>query len=206
VATDLGARTRQLQNAVTSLPGVRGARVQLDGSGVGFIRVLIAPDRDPQDMVRAVRAVARRRLGVELDPGRIQFISAGPVRLASPPSPRVQLAALTSERARDGFTARVTLVRGAEVFEGERTSAPMRAVELRAVSAAVTEAAQTALGALVEPKLVDIVEAGSERIALVALDYEKRTLIGGALVGIDENDAIARATLHALNRLLGRPG
>lgn len=49
---------------------------------------------------------------------------------------------------------------------------------------------------------VDIFNFGAERLAVVSISSKSDTLVGSAFVRADELDAIARASLDAVNRVI----
>ena len=199
-----GARIRELQRAITSLPGVRGARVQLDPSGTARVRVLVVPEREAAATVRDVRAVALRRLRVEVPPDRVEVVTTG---VASGNGHRRRdhrrrLASLAVERTDGRFTARVALDLAGDRLVGASEAPSVRKLECRSVAGAVLESVKELVTDEVVLDEVGFVSVGDARLAVVTLQRHSRPLIASALVSSDEHDAIARATLHALNRVL----
>ncbi|MFN2490269.1 MAG: hypothetical protein ABR529_11135 [Actinomycetota bacterium] len=197
-----GAGIRELQNAIVELPGVRGARVQLDLSGVGYVRVLVVPESDPRQIVRDVRALGRSRFGVDIDAARVQVVSAARPRARTRVRPRRRLTSVATERSGGRFTARVALTAGSRVVEGVGRASAAHESEPRSVVVAVLHGLRDAVEDGLELDHVDMLTVGDARLAVVTLNGAARMLIGSALVTSDEHDAIARATLHAINRTL----
>jgi hypothetical protein len=178
-----GGRIRELQRAITSLRGVRGARVSLDASGIGHVRVLVVPERSVADTIRDVRSLALRRLRVDIDPARIEVISAG---IQSPDPRRThrrKLASLSVERNNGRFTARIALDFGGDRLVGASEARSVRKLECRSVAGAVIDGVRELLEDRVDLDEVDLLSMGDMRLAVVTLHRD-------------------RGMLHALNRLL----
>jgi hypothetical protein len=118
-------------------------------------------------------------------------------------SRRRRLSSLTVARSDDGFTAKVTLDLEGDALRGEIESPAGRRFELRSIGLAVLDALGKLLEFEVQLESVNLIQVGDTRLAVVQLNTETESLVGSALVRYDEHDAIARATLDALNRLIG---
>jgi hypothetical protein len=199
---DASARIRELQRAITSLRGVRGARVQLDASGIGHVRVLVVPERDVAQTVRDIRDVALQRLRVDIAPERIEVVVPGRAAPAALEPPRRRLASLTVERTNGRFTARVALDLEGDRLVGASQAPSLHKFECRSVAGAVLHGVQELVDGPLLLDEVTLVAMGDARLAVVTLLLATNTLVGAALIRTDEHDAIARATLHALNRAL----
>jgi hypothetical protein len=192
---------RRLEDAVGQLHGVRGARADLDPSGAPSVRALVLPEVDPASIERSVRSLARSA-GVMLAPDAVQILRAdlpGPTSR----SRRRKLSSLAVARSDDGFTAKVTLDLDGDALMGEIEAPAGRRFELRSVGLAVLDALGKLLEFEVQLDSVNVLQVGDTRLAIVQLNTETESLVGCALVRYDEHDAIARATLDALNRLIG---
>ena len=119
---------------------------------------------------------------------------------------RGKLAGLASGESVPGFGVQVELDFGGEIRRGESYAITGgRDQERRALVRATLNALHGLLGFDVEPEGVDVVEVGTRRLAVVSLDRGTDILVGSAVVRIGEDDALARATLDALNRFLVAP-
>jgi hypothetical protein len=197
-----GARIRELQRALTSLPGVRGARVQFDAAGKARVRVLVVPERDVAETVRDVRGMALGRLRVDIDPARIDVLSVGDATGPRRAVHRRKLASLAVERSNGRFVARVSLDLAGDRLVGVSEVPSVHRFECRSVATAVLEGVRELVQDRIMLDEVEIISMGEARLAVVTLERGSRPLIASALVRSDDYDAIARATLHALNRVL----
>ena len=196
---DVKERLRRLEEAVGKLRGVRGARADLGPTGSPSVRALVLPESDPDAISGAIDSLARSS-GVDLLPDSIEILRADLPKAGR--SRRRRLASLSVTRSDDGFTVRVTLTLDGDVLVGEAQAPSGRRFEMRAVSLAILDG----LGALIEFDTqldsVNLLQVGDTRLAVVQLTTETDSLVGSALVRYDEHDAVARATLAAINRLV----
>lgn len=105
----------------------------------------------------------------------------------------------------DSLEVEIHLDFGSEIRSGKATAPRELAEERRAVVCATLEALRGLLPFDVRFEDVSIVLVGNRRLALVSLDKGTDTLIGSAIIRTDEDDALARATLDAVNRFLLNP-
>ena len=201
MSANLKERLRRLEEAVGNLRGVRGARADLDPTGAPSVRALVLPESDETAISGAIDSLARSS-GLPLGPDSIEILKAD---LPAPDrrSRRRRLGSLSVTRSDDGFTVTVTLELQADVLVGEAEAPTGRRFEMRAVALAVLDG----LGDLIEFQTqldsVNLLQVGETRLAVVQLSTETDYLVGSALVRYDEHDAVARATLSAINRLVG---
>lgn len=196
------AKARDLERLALRMPGVRGAKVEADPHGITAVRLLIVPERDAESTTFQVRELAAARLGIQLDASVIHVLrtttGSAPARVQ-----RRKLTSLTTERAEEMFRARVTLELPGDVLVGESQTPPGELFELRAVAKAVLEGISDLLDFPVEVELVELIRHAGRDVVMVGLHRETEKLVGTAVVRHDELDAVARATLDALNRFLG---
>ena len=120
---------------------------------------------------------------------------------------RGRLAAIASGDSVPGFAVEVVLEFGGKIRRGESFSAAGgRDQERQALVRATLDALTGLLPFEVDLDAVDVVTVGSRSLAVVTLDRTTDVLMGSAMVRIGEDDAVARATLDALNRFLLDPG
>lgn len=192
----------ELERAVACVRGVRGAKVEARHGRIETIRVLVVPERMDERTERLIRATAAKSLG-EIDLPKIDMLSAADGSLEV--GARRRLSSLIVERSGASFKARVALELGGDVLVGESSSSHSRRLELEAVARSVVGAAHELLDENLEIESAEMVEVGGRRVAVVLLTGRSVTLTGAATVDADDYEAIARATLDALNRRLGAP-
>ena len=203
VAGGIQELARRFEEAAAELPGIRRARVEVNGESI-VVRALVAPERT-DDLAIAVLTDLARRLELDLQPGSIEILRA------ADPDPegehrRRRLMSLTSERVEDRFVVRVVLELAGDLIVGQSEG---RAKTRRAEQELVVEAVVDGLSELLDftpvVEAVDLLTTGTTEVCIVALDSPRGTMAGAARLKLDEHDAIARATLDALNRPSLRP-
>lgn len=192
----------ELEAAVAALRGVRAARLHSRNGSVESIRVLVVPERDPGEVVQEIQALVWAHLGAEIDTHAIEVMKASGPGASSGRPKRRKLASLATKRAGDRFTAQVILELDGDLLIGEDDSPAGQRSEHRSVAEAVLDAVRRLAAAPLELGSADFVEMGDCRIAAVTVERRDDLLLGSSVVTFDEHDAIARATLDAVNRLL----
>jgi hypothetical protein len=197
----LQRNVRALEHALATLQGVRRAKVETDDYGITGVRVLVMPEREVKETIAEVQVTAESAIGVKLEPARIQVLSSTEVE-AGRRSGRRKLASLITQRSDDQFSTRVILELGDQALVGEVQSPLGVSSQYHSVAQAVLKAIDDLLDRTFDVNTVDVLSVGDSELAIVSLLGEVELLVGSALVKYDEYDAIARATLDALNRLL----
>lgn len=187
------------QRAVRDVPGVARADLRWpDPNGPATLRVEVVADADPErvvvDLARALAAHADIDLaGLEVD-----HVGQGVAE-------RPTFSGLRVDRRGSRLSVEVTLRWTGGYHSGEST-AHVDADPLRLVAAAA-ERALASLAGRPRFQIIDVWrqrgEIGSEHVTVMVRDLELgATTLGTALVRLDVNDAVVRATLDAVNRRL----
>lgn len=205
MSTDTASsQVNELEAAVAALRGVRAARIHSAGVSVESVRVLVVPERDAGEVVHEVQSTVWAHLGAEIDAHSIEVMKASAPLNGNGRPRRRKLSSLATKRSDDRFTAQVILELDGDLLIGEDDSPAGRRSENRSVAEAVLDAVRRLVSAPLEISSADFVEMGDCRIAAVVVERRDDLLLGSALLTLDEHDAIARATLDAVNRLLVR--
>jgi hypothetical protein len=203
MTTDTAApQVSELESAVAALRGVRAARIHSSGGAVDAVRVLVVPERDPGEVVHEIQGMVWAHLGVEVDSHSVEVMKASAPGATNGRPKRRKLSSLSTKRAGDRFTSQVILELDGDLLIGEDDSPAGRRFEHRSVAEAVLDAVRRLVATPLELSSADFVEMGDCRIAAVGVQRSDELLLGSAVVTFDEHDAIARATLDAVNRLL----
>lgn len=192
----------ELRSTLASLWGVRDARVDTDASGEITVRILGLPERTADETIRDV-LLAGRTLGLAIDPARVQVLRLNTESPTGQPARR-RIASLSANRYDEEFSVQVTLELYGDVLVGQSACPRGRRSELRATALATTEAARELLQFAVTIEAVSVFELGSIHTILVVLNRGPDALVGAAIVRDDVHDAVARATLDAINRFIAR--
>lgn len=192
--------TSLLEQALRELAGIRGARVVASPAGIESVRVLVIPERSTPGAIEDIISVVKRH-GGHVEHDAIQVMRVGE---AGNGTHRRRLSSIQIARSDERFTARVALELRGDVLVGESETPSGRRFEHRSMASATLDGVRRMLNLQVELESVNIFELGSDRLASVVLNVEGDFLVGSAMVRMDEYDAIARATLDALNRVISR--
>ena len=195
----------ELEGAVAALRGVRAARVDASPTGLESVRVLVVPERDASEVVTEIQGMVWAHLGTALDTHAIEVMKATGRASANGRPKRRKLSSLATKRSGDRFTSQVILELDGDLLIGEDDSPSGRRFEPRSVAEAVLDAVRQLIEEPLELGSADFLEMGDCRLAAVVVERTNGLLLGSALVTLDEHDAVARATLDAVNRLLTDP-
>lgn len=192
-------KARSLETAISAIRGVRRARVEATDDRIEAIRVLVIPERKTSDITNAIQRLAADR-SLPVDPSRIQVVRVD----TNGASGRRRLTSVATERTVDRFRSKVMLELGGDILVGESDVPAGVDFERRAMAAAVLSGVQELLEFHVELETVRVIDEGDHRIALVTLTRGSEILVGAAAVTTNDNDAVVRATLDALNRFTAK--
>ncbi len=195
----------ELEVAVAALRGVRAARVHSSPAGLESVRVLVVPERDAGEVLTEIQGMVWAHLGTSLETHAIEVMKATGAAATNGRAKRRKLSSLATKRSGDRFTSQVILELDGDLLIGEDDSPAGRRFEPRSVAEAVLDAVRQLVPEPLELGSADFVETGDCRIAAVVVERPHDLLLGSALLTLDEHDAIARATLDAVNRLLPGP-
>lgn len=201
----------EVESAIGRIPSVTAARIVTgQGGRIAEVHILARRDRAPKQLVRDVQSVALATFGLDID-----YRTVSVVQLDDPPieddaarasSPRVALVKISAEVTGHATEVRVHLGLDGDEFIGVARgpgSSGMRLVA-RAVVDAITPLVK---GSAVDIDFAEIVPAGPHQVALAVLrmgtNRGDQIVSGSAVVARDATDAMARASLAALNRLIG---
>ncbi len=199
---DAGA-VRRLEDSITQLRGVRRTRIETSRGAIRSVRILVVPERTGADVAGRVAALLLRETGQVLSPEQIQVLRAG--QSAPRPMQRRRLSSISTERTNSRFRARVVLELCGDTLAGESDAPNERTFELRSIARATLQGLSELLPERVELESVDVFGTGTHEVVIVAVDHVRGSLVGSALVRVDHHDAVARATLDAVNRLIAVP-
>ena len=222
----------ELEHAIRRIQGIQAARVVSGAGGrISEVHVLAGRDRGAKQLVRDVQSVILTNFGIDIDYRTVSIVQLDdvnarpePIGSASPPAPDRQPAPEPTPLATS--VPRPAIVRlqtetasfSTEVRVGVAVHANERAGMARGPSSAglrlVATATVDAVSAMLRASAVDVTSAelvtvGNAQVALVVLRLAtsrgEQSLTGSAIVRKDGNDAVARATLDALNRVIQAP-
>jgi hypothetical protein len=217
-----------LEAAILRIQGIQAARVVAGPGGrVSEVHVLAGRERGAKQLVRDVQSVILTNFGLDIDYRTVSVVQLDEVSApASAPAPQpgpapaavpVEPSAVPFDSRRPALTRLITETAAftTEVRIGVQAGAHERSglargpstSGLRLVASATVDALADLLSAsAVEVHSAEMITVGLVQMAVVVLRMATsrgdQTLTGSAIVRKDANDAVARATLDALNRVL----
>jgi hypothetical protein len=214
-----------MERAVGRIQGIQAVRVVAEDDRIAEVHVLANRARAPKQLVRDVQSVVLTNFGLDIDYRIVSIVlleeeqTVAPEREAAAPAEsdglgvdtavrgiRPALARIASETS--GFEADVRVLVRLDGAEQEGAARGSATAGLKLVAMAVIDAVRPQLGATaVDVEFADVVPAGSRQVAVAVLRLltgrGDNVVVGSALVRRDPNDAMAKATLDAVNRFYG---
>lgn len=207
-----GALARDAEAILRRLHGVSAARVELEDDGrIGQVHVLGSAERTARVLVADVIAALGAELGVRLDPAQIRVatLRAGQTQPGPAPIPaRLKVVGLTVSVLHDALEARVRLEHDGLAYEGAASGPPGMANGPEVVGLATLRAIELYLRSegVFQLKLATVMPLATQQVALALVAWggpEEDLFSGAALVRDDPRDAVVRAVLNAVNRIVG---
>uniref|UniRef100_A0A832I380 2-isopropylmalate synthase LeuA allosteric (dimerisation) domain-containing protein n=1 Tax=Eiseniibacteriota bacterium TaxID=2212470 RepID=A0A832I380_UNCEI len=219
--------TQQLESALKTLRDVEGASVQAAGSELREIHVLTASTRPAKQIVRDVQTLLLTRFGRAIDhrvvsvaytaPGGSPAPAAAPAPFEAAPAPvpaptpdgRIRFGSVNVYVAGPRAQAQVELRWKGIERVGSAAGNATREQSHHLVAAATVHAIEEFLeeGWALGVSGVEVVRVGRRDVAVVTLSLlahrDEKVLVGSCSVEQDVPQAVALATLAALNRVVG---
>lgn len=201
---------RALEKAIECLDGVLNAKVVGDAS-VEEVHVLARPAKSPKLLVRDIETLLKARFGIDVDHKKISVVTLDIEEEAKWFVPRLVLWGLGWKKTPDTVQVEVEVKLGERIYKGVATESASR---VRSHAFLVARATLNCLNQIVGDTLfvlhnVSTHHLGEIEVVLTFVDYaragtrkEEDLLVGTALVREDIYEAVARATLDAVNRKL----
>lgn len=190
------ALSAALESAIAELPGVRRVKAEVGPEGVESLRLLVIPERSTSKTMSEVQEILAKTVDQPVDDTRIQVIRTAPTNATA----RRRLSSLSLDRTTERFAVRAALELSGDVLLGESQSPHGRLFERKTIADAILKGSEEIVGFPVAVQRVYVLSDVDDQIAVVVLARGDQILVGSAVVRQDEYDAIARATLDALNR------
>jgi hypothetical protein len=225
-------KIERAQDLVSRIRGVSSCQITTDEAGrITEVHVVALAGKPAKLIARDVETCLKAEMGVDLDYKKIGVVifdrDDDPPLHDDPPSPaspavefeefdvqefasRFLFQGINVFKRPDGVRVEVSMIRDSEesvgISEVARSSTSLRRAVAEATLAAVSdlldESARLCLGE------VRKVSLGTSQAVVVTAELvagrDVSTLLGSAMIGDDDNDAIVCATLDAVNRVLGR--
>lgn len=212
-------KVEEIETALAEVEDIRAARIVASPDGViQEIHVLASPGKQPKQLVRDIESTLMAQFGIPVDHKKISIAMLGrddmPPIEHDPTEPqlhteRPRIASISEKTSGVRASATVSLDIGGSEYVGSASGAASQSGRLRHVAIATLDAVSQYTEDTVSFALEDVcvVQLGRERAAVACIslvsDFGERTFSGSALVRQNDNDAVVKATLDAINRRIG---
>lgn len=212
----------EFEAALRAVPGIREASVRTTAEALPIeVHVLARGEKPAKQVVRDVQSVAMAQFDLDIDHRIVSVVqipddsvdvgddSAAQESVGAEPVdvPRPALTSISTTKSEGETLVDVTMAIGREVYTG-RATGPTGPVHRPRIIATATLAALTELlGIPASVESAQVLEVGMRQVAVTTLTLTiprlgDQALCGSALVRGDEEDAVARSVLAAVNRRL----
>lgn len=196
------------EEAIQQIMGVISARILTGEKGeIGEIHVLTGPKRDPDQVVREIISVFLARFNLRISPDTVhvaQIQDEESHEAAAQLRPRLMSVSLQSSSFH--AEAKVQLRIGQDIYDGVASGPYSRTNRLRLVVKATLNALEEYLRGTCHFVVddVQILQLGQKEVALVSIalitSMGEENLVGATIVRQDEQEALVKAALAAVNR------
>jgi len=200
----------EIESALGRIPSVTAARIVTGPGGrISEVHVLARKDRGAKQVVRDVQSVVLTTFGLELDYRTVSVVQLDDPLVESDSystgGPRVALVRLSADLTTHTASVTVQLSSGGTELTGSARGPASSGMKL--VARAVVEAVMPLVGdSALDVDFADLLPAGPYSVAVAVLRLATtrgdQVVSGSAVVRKDGNDAMARASLAAMNRLI----
>jgi len=200
-------RIKEYERLISQIRDVISARVIPDSQGnIEEIHVLAGSGRSPKQIVRDVESAFMTQFGLAVDHKKVSIAQVQDQGEVSLEPTRIKLAAVTFSVTGPRADCHVQLELAGDVYEGGASGANSAAGRLRLVAAATVGAVEQYFQSTPMFSVDDVVSvnlAGRRAVNVVLTlmtGAGEESFVGSSLVKDDEREAVARATLDAINR------
>ncbi|MEG2010286.1 MAG: hypothetical protein RR032_07785 [Oscillospiraceae bacterium] len=192
------------------LPGVINSNIVMNGEELTEIHVLSDVSRSPKQIVRDIQSLFMAKFQKEVD-HKIVSIAQIDISVAARSVPRLVIEEICVSKKKGDTQVTVSLSRNGKTFTDARSCANDKLEIIRAIAQATLNSASVACESTYVFSVSDarFIDVPSGRVALVcvAARAESGTInrcSGSAFVEDDDNYAIVKASLAAVNRKISR--
>lgn len=194
----------EIKSLICRIPDVLSCKVILgDKSEIQDIHVLCATGRNVKQLVRDIQSAISARFNMEID---YKIISVAQIEENEHKENRLKIGSISMMNMDNSLKATVVLENEGKAYEG--TSIKVKSISNK--YKAVAEATIISIEAFVNTSGIFYLE-GIEKARIAGRDFflclvgyayknNENLLIGSSLIKADENEAVAKSILNALNR------
>jgi len=199
--------TKNIEQFLLKIQSVIGAKVISDADDV-IQEVHIVSDlrRSPKQILRDVEAILISEFDQIVDYKKISVAQIKEQAVKLEQDPRIKLKSIEYGNLGTSIDVTITLEKFGETYLSTRSGIKTMSNMMRLVGTATLKAVETYLGihdvfVFEESKEVELSNINIVVVTIISIYYNKEELyIGTAKIKADLNEAVARATLDAVNR------
>lgn len=203
-------KIEEYESFLNKIPGVISSKIVLDQEGnIVELHILANIERNPKQIARDVQSALMAKYGIPIDHKVISIAQTQDSKLCRI-NPRLVIKSVSISIEDSRVEARVVLTKDDKTFEGIARGLNFTQGRFRALAEATLNAIQQFLGGECLFSVTDIQKTtmSGKAVCIVAIsqvsEHEENFLIGSSPIEYDENKAVVKAVLDALNRKLGK--
>nr|MBO2494735.1 hypothetical protein [Clostridia bacterium] len=203
-------KIEEYESFLNKIPGVISSKIVLNQEGnIVELHILANIERNPKQIARDVQSALMAKYGIPIDHKVISIAQTQDGKLCRI-NPRLVIKSVSISIEDSRVEARVVLTKDDKTFEGTARGLNFTQGRFRALAEATLNAIQQFLGGECLFSVTDIQKTtmSGKAVCIVAISqvskHEESFLVGSSPIEYDENKAVVKAVLDALNRKLGK--
>ncbi|MBM7582760.1 hypothetical protein JOD02_001629 [Caldicoprobacter guelmensis] len=204
-------KIQEYETFLNKIPGIISSKIVLNQEGdIIELHILASTERNPKQISRDVQSALMAKYGIPLDHKVISIAQIQDGSRICRVNPRLAIKSVSINMEDSRVEARVVLAKDDKAFEGTACGLNFTQGRFRALAEATINAIQQFLGGECMFSVMDIQKTAisGKPVCIVAIsqvsDHTEGFLVGSAPIEHDENKAVVKAVLDALNRKLGK--
>lgn len=199
--------TTHIEDFLMKIQSVIGSKVVMNQSGqIEEIHIVSDLRRSPKQILRDVEAVLLSQFNQAIDYKKVSIAQVKGGAIRNEQDPRIKLKAIEYSNMGNTIDVTVTLEKGNTEYTKTKSGIKTTANVMRLSGKAVLDAMEQYLGIYDVFVFEDCKEIKLSDTLVIAVSitsiyhHREEMFVGTAKVGTDINEAVARATLDAINR------
>lgn len=204
---------QEYESFINKIPGVLSSKIIVNDQGnIVELHILAGAGRNPKQISRDVQSALIARYGIPLDHKVISIAQIQDESSICRSNSRLALKNIQLSMEDSQIEAKVVLMKDDKLFEGASRGLNFTQGRLRTLAEATINAIQQFLGSEYAFSVTGIQQTiiSGKPVCVVAVSHVteqgENFLVGSSPVGNDDNKAVVKAVLDALNRRISKFG
>jgi phosphopantetheinyl transferase (holo-ACP synthase) len=205
------SKIQEYESFLNKIPGIISSKIVLNQEGnIVELHILASTARNPKQISRDIQSALLAKYGIPLDHKVISIAQIQDESKICYSNSRLVLKNISISMEDSQIEARVVLTKDDKVFEGVSRGINFTQGRFRALAEATINAIQQFLGSECMFSVIDIQKTtiSGKPVCIVAVsqvtEQIENFLVGSSPIEQDDNKAVVKAVLDALNRKLGK--